>query len=316
MRILFILFVAVAGLVPLTASAFDFSKRLMPYKTNYAIYQGTSADQASAEVQYSFKYVLYGCSWEEDKEKQSCGKYLRNAQVYLAYTGEFDFYVNTRPSGPVINRTSNPGLFTKLDFDHPAISWFELGLQHRSDGQAVEIYDPRTPGAVNPQIQAAYAANDVPFFDTISRGSNYVSLATGYQSKEQTDDKSTLELSASAKIYFSQDSAVNWGPLAGKGVSILDYDIVNLSLSYAPPVLNWLEWLKGTRLLVDYMVGRDILKTDSADVSLFLPVAFDSGSTPRLKIPFYIRAHFGPMDRLSDYTRVHNSIGAGLAFSY
>jgi len=325
MRILYILFVAAVSLLPATAFAWDVSKpevdggdvwdisnRLMPYKTNYAIYQGTSADQSSAEVQYSFKYVLAGCSWEKKRQDQHCNKWLRNAQFYVAYTGEFDFYVNTRPSGPVINRTSNPAVFGRLDFYHPVFNWVEFGFQHRSDGQAFEIYDPRTPGAVNPQIRAAYAANDVAFFDTISRGSNYFSLATGYGSEDQTNGRSTLELSASVKMYTSQDTAVNWGPLANTGVSILDYDVANLSFSYG---LIDSGILKGTRVLLEYMIGRDLLKKDSGDVSLFVPLTLDPDHNDWM-FPFYIRAHFGPMDRLSDYTRVHNSVGAGLAFSY
>jgi hypothetical protein len=35
--------------------------------------------------------------------------YEQRNEFFLAYTGEFDFYWNTRDSSPVVNRINNPG---------------------------------------------------------------------------------------------------------------------------------------------------------------------------------------------------------------
>jgi hypothetical protein len=56
------------------------------------------------------------------------------------------------------------------------------------------------------------------------------------------------------------------------------------------------------------MVGDDLLETDSYNINLFFPWIPKNN----IKIPFYIRAHVGPMNTLSNYTEEQNAIGFGI----
>jgi len=61
---------------------------------------------------------------------------------------------------------------------------------------------------------------------------------------------------------------------------------------------------------LEWTVGKGMLDTDSLDFH----VTFPSMSVGGMKLPWFVRAHFGPMNNLSDYTRSQNSVGIGVRF--
>ena len=118
-----------------------------------------------------------------------------------------------------------------------------------------------------------------------------------------------VSLWLSAKLwYFGLEDNVNWGPDAAKNPTFADYDIVKVVVNdqYLTRHSGFPEFIWG----FEWTFGRGLLQTDS----LNLHVTFPSVTTGGYKLPWFIRAHFGPMNNLSDYTRSQNSIGIGVRF--
>ena len=222
----------------------------------------------------------------------------KDTAFLFAYTGEFDFYLGTRRSGPVINRVSNPGLFVRvplssLGLEHAGLEQRDsviVGLEHRSDGQVTDV--ATAEGAL--RAQREYAAGNRAYFDTISVGANYWSVTV-----DRADVLGTgLDLRMKTRIYLKgQESAVTWGPKAFTGTRFSDYDRLQLNAAYAfGPVVLDAEWRVGSRgLAADSW-------TFGAEVRNWI-------------VPFYVRAHRGPMNTLSNYTQRQDSIGVGLRFA-
>lgn len=260
--------------------------RFRTYEDTYALWHRmenngwAGNDEWALRAHYSFRYLM-----SVDRES------IR--EVFFSYTGEFDFYLGTRDSGPVINRLSNPGLHIRWNLPGPQ-DFFEAGVEHRSDGQTVEVTSPPETAAV----QRAYADRDRPYFDQLSRGSNFVSLAAKW-----TLPGVPCTAYAKGRIYFSQDSAVTWGPLAGRNVRIWDYD--RLTLRLIGPDHAFFGQFEGQATLGDQ------LGDSSYELGWQAPE-----STRIWSLPLFIRLHHGPMNTLSNYTQRQDSIGIGLRFAW
>ena len=251
-------------------------------------------DEAAARVQYSFKYT-----WNNQSPATSFEEELlaQGIEVFSSYTGMFDFYAGTRDSGPVINRTSNLGFLhvripgQKLNLDRTAL---EISLEHRSDGQ---VFEPTTStGSATAQQNYASADSEARhFFDTLSRGSNYLGLQASWAARPAGH---TLHLRAGYHLYLSQNSEITWGPLKDSGRTIRNYDL--LTLQAALPTDRHGTWSAVWRL------GSSGLATDSLDLSW---------QAPWRHIPLYARIHLGPMNTLSNYTQRQDSLGIGLVFA-
>lgn len=257
-----------------------------------------SADDAAFRVQYSFKYSVLGCPAEPRHRSEGFGDVNgSSSEVFLAYTGQFDFYLGTRPSGPVINRVSNPGLHWRL----PLKSWMTeladntsvvLSVEHRSDGQVFEPTLGRGPDIA----QQAYDQRDRAFFDTLSRGANFVAL---HAQGDQRIGGLRLDLQATLRAYLSQDSAITWGPLRNSGYRIQDYDRLWMRAGVDTGDLGYWEFA--------WRLGDQGLRTDSQTWGWQAPAKWS--------LPFYVRVHRGPMNTLSNYTQRQDSIGIGLRFT-
>lgn len=291
-------------------------ERFGQFGDNYALYNSmrnngwAAHDEAAIRAHYSLKFTFCGPKFarsrlargnvaREPRSATLCpqGEKTGQFELFAAYTGEFDFYAGTRPSGPVINRVSNPGLFLRVPMRLalPSLSrpddQLELGIEHRSNGQATEVTTPRDAE----RAALAYDTRDRAFFDTVSRGADYVSVAT-HLFDAFGDER--LELHAKLRLYLNQDAAVTWGPLAGRGRRFSDYDRLQIQLAFHPS--GWGRWELGWRL------GDRGLATDS----FMLGWQAESKS-----FPLYVRLHHGPMNTLSNYTQRQDSIGAGLRFA-
>ena len=219
-----------------------------------------------------------------------------SSRIFFSYTTEFDFYAGSRTSDPVINRLNNPAFHWRLCDDCKQSTYnnayIDIGLEHRSNGQAVEV----TSGTGPSDAQTAYDVRNREFFDAISRGSNYLSF-TNYQ--RVIRDSSYLR--TRVKLYLTKASQVNWGPLANSNVSIADYDRVNLLYRQRIPLLGW-----DTMAEAEWTVGDKGFKTDSLTVGWYVNAT----------VPLYVRAHFGPMDTLSNFTQRQDGIWIGVRFDW
>lgn len=270
----------------------------------------TQNDEWALRAHYSFKYSFCGPRIRRADEKRESlsvassfslcprGDFARQIELFLAYTGEFDFYLGTRNSGPVINRLSAPGLFLRIPLKAVfSGNWsdadsVELGLEHRSNGQVADAVSARGTRSA----QGNYIAGNHQYFDTVSRGANYLVLAL--DRRELLGNKG-LDLRAKLRISIGkQDSDVTWGPLANSGRRFSDYDRLDIRMSY--------ELAKLHRLEVQWRVGDKGFETDSWTFGW----RWNFG-----EVPLYLRLHYGPMNTLSNYTQKQTSIGFGLLFS-
>ena len=293
----------------------EWYERFQPYRMNYAIWKLTAGDQQAAEVQYSFKYDLF-CPQDA----------ARINDLYLSFTGKFDFYMFTRDSSPVINRTSNPAIHWKYGWqvgDETAAPAgrkntysIDLGVEHRSNGQvtdaAAKDTNPASPTFGKFLTQIEYEKGNYKYFDGISRDSNYVSITPGWAYSIYADGKKQYDrdkLEIEGKVYFTDDSDVTWGPYAGAGRRFRDYDLVRVYFSHTQALP--FSWFKDATAGFEYAIGAKAFATDSIDLYLIVPLYVGEW-----KFPFIVRSHFGPMDRLADYTRSLSSVGFGLALAY
>lgn len=308
--------------------------RVRPHEQIYAVYQAAEDDDNAGRLHYSFRYTLFTPSCiagyraqyerEDFKEKSPAEKaaladavggclrdYDNRSEWYLMYTGQFDFYWGTRDSGPVVNRISNPGAhyrrYTAKGLRPSATSaereihlrWWDIGVEHRSNGQTTDPFALTAGGRYRADVENENGNR--AYIDSISQDTNYLSVEAAYEYGER------IEFALRVKpLYFSNDTAITWGPHLGQKVRMQHYDRARFSV----------EWtLGGTarqrarqrRLGVDWTVGDKVLRTDSLDASLYWPAAWGDWT-----IPFYVRGHYGPLHTLSDFTREQASIGVGL----
>lgn len=287
------------------------ASRLVPYNISSAAWTWTEHDEQALEVNYSFKYLLTrpDCSIESGDEKQAClSDWPTRRDWYFSYTGKFDFYMATRPSGPVINRISNPALHWRIH--QPAwlrsLDFMDVALEHRSNGQVTE-YDSKDSNG-DSVADSRWRGGDYAYFDGISRGANYFS-AEIHDVWEHNGGKYSYY--AGGKLYVSDDSQVTWGPLRNAGRRIWDYDVMRLVVAHTSKVYPE-HWIKEYEWNVEYTLGAKGLATDSVNASLYFPIV----SRRRFYFPInFVKIHLGPMTELSNYTEPQNSISLGIKFN-
>ena len=280
------------------------------------------ADDRAMEARFSFQYIVFNCNLSFKGPSEKCNENADTFELSLSYTGEFDFYMGTRESGPVINRISNPALnfgwkLKDKRWKSSAFSFSKLGfsIEHRSNGQVVDVDDTITdessPDAGMFLTQIEFEQGNQEYFDSLSRGANYVNLKSrfhvGHNSKNAAlcnSRFSCVNIWADYKLYFSDDSNITWGRLANSGVNIEDYDLLRIILSNT---FNVTRYDHPITLSFDYTIGKKLTETDSFDINVVIPLRLAGWNVPLL-----FRYHHGPMDRLSDYTREYESIGLGL----
>ncbi len=168
------------GAAPLRAEGLFSGNDFRAHEDNHFLAQRSvnkgwaGRDDAAWRGHYSLKFTVFG---EPLAEKEPGRTEADRLEWFLSYTGEFDFYWGTRPSSPVVNRISNPGVHLRVPLQRLGLSthWrdnLSIGLEHRSNGQVTEVSLPREAE----RAQAAYDRQDREFFDKVSRGANYVSL--------------------------------------------------------------------------------------------------------------------------------------------
>ena len=282
-------------------------------------------DEVALRGRFSFKYTVCGARYvnratrvtkvtkvTKDTEESHVPQLraiepkaaAEHAELFLSYTGEFDFYANTRDSGPVINRLNNPAINLRiplnwvygakqtLDENKEALDDnITISLEHRSNGQTTEAgTDLGTERA-----QGAYDQRDRAYFDTLSRGANFIGLAV--KANNPLGMSKDLDLGLKLRLYLGQDSDVRWGPYLGQRRTIKDYDLLQTTAAWQTPV-GWLD--------LSWRVGAAGVKASSLTLGY---------QVPSTTIPLYFRYHVGPMNTLSNYTQRQDSFGIGLRFA-
>lgn len=306
--------------------------RFQPYRANYGLFMPASKyDDDRINAQYSFRYSIFDCKrdnrhWKSGRcDRQDSYFGIFEPSIFLSYTGAFDFYMGSRPSGPVVNRMSNPAihLYSKIKEQRFGIDYLELAFEHRSNGQVVEVekIDVVTQAVFDAAAQTAFEDEKYAFFDTISRESNYFNLTFGTDGSDPSLAQPLTEgwvadyrfnWQVSLKAYTTQGNRVTWGPFASEDVDVDDYDLARISASRTFAWDQKYAFNKMT-LSAEYTVGNRLFETDSFDVAVVFPY---NGDAEQTKIPLVLKLHHGPMNNLSDYTKSVTSFGVGLALWY
>jgi hypothetical protein len=309
---------------------FGESQRFAAFHDNYLLWNQmsnngwTQRDERALRGQVSVKYSIANCPQRREKDSRaleevhadpaaSIWQRLTGIELFVSYTNRFDFYLGSRDSGPVINRISNPGLHLRLppgfftgDPGNRRDTW-QLSFEHMSDGQVVE---PVTNADDQQRAQRAYERGDHRFFDTISRGMNYVAAQGEWVwalSKDETDPKGAkVDLRAKVKAYVGRsDSAITWGPLAGQGLKFADYERVKVRVGLYWPGLGRFE--------LTSQLGDRGFKHASHTLGWQRNIRLD---TLNFELPLFVQVHRGPMNTLSNYTQRQDSVGIGLRMAY
>lgn len=291
----------------------DISEFFAPYETNSFMFKSTSGDNSATEINVSMRYYF---KEQYESEKNGQKKMTRRASLlgfnpFFSYTGKHDFYWtlsgNTRPSAPVISRYHNPALHFRWLFPDGQFTstgdWFDGGIEHISNGQAVTAKDNQAA------LIAAYQTNNTSVMDSISRVGALVGLT--FEGHKKIDNDSDLFIKWYAYRY-SQESDIYWGPYANKGEDFSGFQILRIQWrrqfdGYNIMELTSLPW----QFSVEMNMGSHGLSTDSWNFLLNTPLKILGG-----EFPFAFSAHRGPMNTLSDYTRSQNTFAFGFAFTY
>jgi len=261
--------------------------RFSAYEPNYAVWRHASGDENAIRVHYSFRHLFTApdCMSAYRRENASLMQQDVNAeqkkataeaaleclnaydsryQIFLSFTGEFDFYMTTRDSSPVINRVSSPGLHYRRYTPASGwlqMKWWDVAVEHKSDGQATDardkITDPASANVGQYRAQVEFDKGNHAFIDTISRGTNYVSGETRFLLGERMDAWARIKF-----FYFSNDTDVTWGPYANRAPKMSQFDVVRLV--FARPFGR-------DAVSVEWTLGTKGLSTDSVNLGVDVP---------------------------------------------
>lgn len=111
----------------------DFFMRLRPYEGSYVYFdygRGNDLD-GHLDVQYSFRYLF--------TQPHTFNAEDEDYEVSFTFSGEFDFYMLSRDSGPVIGRRYNPGImYQHLAAKKSGLIVYNFSFEHESNGQVVD----------------------------------------------------------------------------------------------------------------------------------------------------------------------------------
>lgn len=225
-----------------------YERALSGYRPSYFVIANENGnDEAHAEFSLSIKYPLFGGDG--------------NSTLFFAYTGDYDFYLFSRESSPVISRRQNPGLFYRYNWlsgSDQTVNAISIGWFHESNGQTIETreeYDATENAA-----------------DYVSRGWDY--LALGIES-QLFGVNSSLFVEAQLNIYCdcqafgamdSREDDIFWKDV-DEQPNVNDYNGINFNVFYT------IE--KDTRFSVSLRAGNrdsDAVQNISYRVDAVLPV--------------------------------------------
>jgi len=178
--------------------------RLESYEPNLLGYGHDDNDVGYMDFKISLKYPMF-----HSGEPQSAVKGWL-PYPYLAFTGRFSQYINTRESSPVISKRFNPVLFgrywlsthSKQDSDY-----IDIAYGHESNGQSID-----TSAAYLDKRNSLIAAGEDANFanDYISRGWDYVGATWKFTRRAPFSTKSRIT------GYLGLRYFINDGALQGK----------------------------------------------------------------------------------------------------
>ena len=216
---------------------------------------------------------------------------------------------DTRFSAPVVSRLQNPAFHFLRENEKPSAqdngyhwNWYDFAIEHISNGQATDA------NASKQAIITAYNTGDPNhLMDTISRADAMAAFTLDTDAKMPSINVPLLrEDDLRLKLFihrWDQEAEVYWGPYANSSVNFNYLQIVQAqwrTVLYSDKSGKY----KG-QFNAEMTMGSMGLATDSWNFMLNLPFKIYN-----FTFPLSISAHRGPMNNMSDYTRI-SEYGSG-----
>ena len=316
-RLLLLMLSAVAG--PACTAADDKVFRVLgapmqPYEPNVFGYTRATDDVGFIDFTLSVKYPLL--------PQLSDRVWGQQNRVFVAFTGRFAFYYNTRDSSPAVVKRLNPKLFFEHVFaderSPPEVTYsgsvtparaqeprtaatFAYG--HESNGQSVHTEAG--------YAQALASEKDPRFaIDYVSRGWDYLELNGRHVLSESTNHRWTVNGSLkdflANGIFQGRPEEVNVWEKTTQGKPRKQVDGVMVRSKY--------ETVRKDSTLIGDSEFSVAYTTGYQDFGRYSTVRFEAG-VQALEIPVVVWCSKGYMSDLSRYYRLITSCGVGIAIS-
>ncbi|MDX2370477.1 MAG: phospholipase A [Colwellia sp.] len=301
-----------------------YQTRFTQHEENYILYDfnGGEFDEhldAQVSIRYYFSSLAFTDTPPEDDWDYS---------IFFSYTGEFDFFISSRNSGPVENRRFNPGIHTAFRFDKNAgFMEYRVSLEHESNGQ--DVNDNNTLRSQAHNIYQKNISNNITrakAFDiakeSVSRESNFIGLGGVY--RFNYNDVATIDCDSSPSCFdvhfkfraksFSVDNPFFWLEADDVVPDITEYQGTKISISNHFGEVNAESGVSKYGASLTYRTGQfnsNIGKRNTFDVSLFYNL-----KAGNLNIPLMVTYHKGYLSELYQFEKKTSYAMVGLNFIY
>lgn len=292
--------------------------RLRQHETNQFLldYTGGGSFDGHIDVQLSVAYLLTDPDWSEYFEKNDA-----DWNLALAGTIEFDFYVGTRDSSPVVGRRYNPSLQYYYSRNESK-GWQEwrLSIEHESNGQATEDIDTlnQLARSFRLQYQDRHNFTDQKAFElaeeTISLSNNFFSVGGVYRfSPTNINDRcnSTLScfdihLKLRQQIFGDGQNGEFRSPVNQED-RLKDYQGTRIGL-----INRWNEKNSiGLILRTGQLAGGDPFKNNTLEINYH-----HTWHIGQLEVPLSLSYRNGYLEELYNYSNRSSSLQFGFNFLY
>ncbi len=303
------------------------SERLKPHDGNFfgVDYLNNNELKNALDVQFSFKYLFTRSKLDEYKIDPTLQVSDWDWDVAFSFTGEFDFYMGTRFSGPVVGRRYNPGLQVywskKVDVKSYG-AWTTLGiaLEHESNGQTTHaagdngVTENLLPelAANFKRINADHAHNTPEVYyqematETISRGYNFFAIYANHHLYATNTWLYSFGWKLRHNVITDPDDFIFWDTkyadatfIKHKGTRLGLYGRTNVPANTA--VFGCRISIDKQGFAIEYRTGQIFNGNATSKNTVDITYMFDLGIGQNFRLPLFIKYHNGYLDEVFNY---------------
>lgn len=265
------------------------------------------------DVSTSFRYLMTTLDLKEDTDWT----------VFLSYTGEFDFFANSRPSGPVVSTKNNPAIHYAYFFPQRTNGLLEwrLSLEHESNGQStdsnrqLEIQKRNFRSKYGRFEQPSQSEIEQMARETISRSNNFASFGGAYR----FDSASPFDLYFKFRhqLSYGLEDEIWWDDTQSH-IQLKDFVGIELSLDSTFTLFGTLNSVTLT-YRTGQVFGGNPGRNNTFDFKYFIdiPVGKLGGIfSDKFAIPFVLSCHTGYLEEFYRYSEKSSYCAVGLNARY
>ena len=279
--------------------------RLESYEPNLLGYTHDDNDVNYLDFKISLKYPIF----HSGESQPSLKGWL--PYPYLAFTGRFAQYINTRESSPVISKRFNPELFGRYWLNPGALDdgeYIDIAYGHESNGQSID-----SQAAYIEKRNSLIAAGEDPDFanDYISRGWDYLGATWKFTRRNPFKKNADFSMYVGLR-YFLEDGFLqgeqeeyNTWENDPEGKPRKSVDGIRLKLKHKTRFINN-EVFRSNKIFLSFTTGYD----DTFDYNTYRA----EWAVELKNVPLIIWASKGYNSDLAAYYKQVTSFGIGFEF--